>query len=138
MKMLLDLLATRFDYVIIDSPPVLAVTDAVIIGTRVDSVLLIASSGDTRGNQLKQAVQRLREVNANIAGVVLNRLTASSGDYYYYYYYQKSYYRDESGGDQDDGGSGGVTTTQEKRRRSRDHEVRRGRLLPEFFARLLG
>ena len=138
MKMLLDLLATRFDYVIIDSPPVLAVTDAVIIGTRVDSVLLIASSGDTRGNQLKQAVQRLREVNANIAGVVLNRLTASSGDYYYYYYYQKSYYRDESGGDQDDGGSGGVTTTHEKRRRSRDHEVRRGRLLPEFFARLLG
>lgn len=137
MKMLLELLETRFDYVIIDSPPILAVTDAVILGTRVDSVLLIANSGDTRRNQLKQAVQRLREVNANIAGVVLNRLTATHGDYYYYYYYQKSYYRDDSTGDDNDG-SGGSGETRARRRKSHGQEPRRGRLIPDFFARLLG
>ncbi len=132
MKVLLELLSTRFDFIIIDSPPTLVVTDAVILSTRVDGVLLIANSGATRDNQLKQAVGRLREVNANMAGIVLNRLTARSGDYYYYYYYQKSYYHDDS---DDNNNEQGNTKPVRKKRESRP----RSRLaLPNFLARLLG
>ncbi len=93
MKTLIKALATRFDFVIIDTPPVLAVTDAVVLSTRVDSVLLVARSGSTRQSQLKHAVLRLREVNANISGVVLNRINKQSGEYYHYY---KSYYPSDS------------------------------------------
>lgn len=92
MKTLIKALSTRFDFVIIDTPPILAVTDAVALSTRVDSVLLVTRAGSTRHSQLKQAVHRLKEVNANLAGVVLNRMNASSGDYYNYY---KNYYPSE-------------------------------------------
>jgi capsular exopolysaccharide synthesis family protein len=85
LKMLIDLVGSRFDYIIIDSPPILAVTDAVILGNRVDSVLLVTKSGSTRRNQMKQAVQRLQEVNANISGVVLNFVMAKGDEYYTYY-----------------------------------------------------
>lgn len=110
MKALLGLLTTQYDIVIIDSPPTLAVTDAVILGTRVDSVLLVSRAGSTRRNQLKSAVERFREVNANMAGVVLNRVTASSGDYYAYYY-RRSYYNDDSG----DGGAAAETPAAEQK-----------------------
>ncbi len=93
MKTLLKALATRFDFVIIDTPPVLAVTDAVVLSTRADSVLLVAYSGFTRQSQFKHAVLQLQEVNANVSGVVLNRINRQSGEYYSYY---KSYYPSDS------------------------------------------
>lgn len=133
MKLLIQLLSTRFDYVLIDSPPILAVTDAVVLSTRVDSTIIVTSSGRTRRNQLKQAIQRLQEMkNANIAGVVLNRLTPSSGDYYYYYY-QSGYY-----GDQADGSQGDKTQAKKGKptKAGQTSNVRRGPLL-DFFARLL-
>lgn len=133
MKALLDTLAQRFDFLIIDSPPSLAVTDAVILSTRVDSVLLIANAGMTRRNQLKQAVDKLREVNANLAGITLNRLTARSGDYYYYYYYRKSYYHNDSDGDSDQGQG----TAPQKKKKQRSPGLARFPL-PEFLARRLG
>lgn len=126
MKMLLELLATRFDYVIVDSPPVLVVTDAVILSTRVDSVLLVTSSGITRHNQFKQAIGRLQEVKASLAGVVLNRLAARNGDYYYH----KGYYSD---GFDDDQGSTPVTPVKRKQRPSE----RARRPLPDFLMRFL-
>lgn len=135
MKLLLDILKTRFDYIIIDSPPLLAVTDSVILSTRADGVFVVAAANMTRRNHLKQALQQLQDVNApNFTGIILNRLTASSGDYYYYYY-RSNYYTQEddrtdgqSGGDDGDGGSwvekalkGGINR----------------RLLPDFFTRIL-
>jgi non-specific protein-tyrosine kinase len=96
MKSLINILSKKFDYVIIDSPPVLAVTDAVILSTQVDSVLLVIDAGKTRRNQFKQAVDRLKEVRANIVGVTLNRLSPRNGGHYYHYYYHKSYYRDQA------------------------------------------
>jgi capsular exopolysaccharide synthesis family protein len=100
MKKLLRILATMFDIILLDSPPVLAVTDAVVLSTRVDGVVFVVNAGTTRGNQLKQGAERLREVNANLIGVVLNRLTPRSEGYYYYYYYQKSHYLEEPDGQQ--------------------------------------
>lgn len=134
MKTLLGILSTRFDYVILDSPPALAVTDAVILSTRVDTVLLVTNAGKTRRNQLRQATNRLREVQANLAGVVLNRLTADSGDYYYYAYYKNGYYLDdlEGGKAKPAQPTGSVENDQ-----SNGKGVKKG-LLPHFFTRLLG
>lgn len=129
MKLLLQLLPTRFDFVIIDSPPTLAVTDAVILSTRMDSVLLVAKASATRRNQLKQAVQRLREVNANLSGVVLNRLTPANGEYYFYYY-EKSYYTSDKGDGSGGDGEEAAEPSMKKRRAG-------GRLRPSFLTRIL-
>ena len=96
MQTLLSILSAKFDFVIIDSPPSLAVTDAVALSTQVGSVLLVVDAGRTRRNQFQQAVERLREVRAKIIGVTLNRLTSRNGGYYYYYYYRQSYYRSDA------------------------------------------
>ncbi|MCI0645025.1 MAG: polysaccharide biosynthesis tyrosine autokinase [Chloroflexi bacterium] len=96
MKASLATLAEHYDYVIIDSPPALAVTDAVVLSTQVDSVLLISDANRTRQAHLKQLIDQLREVNAHVIGVVLNRLSPRGDGYYYYYYYRNSYYLDKS------------------------------------------
>ena len=90
MKSLLGILQRGFDYIIIDSPPVLAVTDAVILSARVDSVLLVVAAGATRGSQLAQAVTQLEGVRANVSGIVLNRLPARKNEFGYDYYYAAS------------------------------------------------
>lgn len=92
MQAALDILQEMFDFVIIDSPPALAVTDAVVLATRVDSVVLLVEAKRTQRGQLLRSVERLRSVKANLIGVVLNRLEAGSEGYNYYYYYQNAYY----------------------------------------------
>lgn len=131
MKTLLKALATRFDFVIIDTPPVLAVTDAVVLSTRADSVLLVAYSGFTRQSQFKHAVQQLQEVNANVSGVVLNRMNKQSGEYYSYY---KSYYPSDSDkGDKSKDATSTPSTEGQMEGRVRRREPARG-----LLTRLLG
>jgi non-specific protein-tyrosine kinase len=97
MKSVLQILSTRFDYIIIDSPPILPVTDAVVLSTQVQSVLLVVNAGRTGRSQLKRSTERLREVNAKLIGAVLNGLSRKSDAYSYYYYYQDTYYHQENG-----------------------------------------
>jgi polysaccharide biosynthesis transport protein len=130
MKKLLEVLSEYFDLVIVDSPPLLAVTDAVVLGARTDSVVLISNSGQTRRNQLAQAVAKLHDVNANIIGVILNRLSAKTGGYYYYYYYSRSYYHDEPDTDVDEESDG---KGQKRKRRSKEGSGRRW--VPNLFTR---
>src|SRR6202162_4517073 len=85
-------LRKRFKFIVIDSPPVMAATDAVILSVQTDGVLLVVRSGETP----KQAFARTRDllvsVKCNILGVVLNAVNAKSPDYYYsYWYYSYSY-----------------------------------------------
>ncbi len=101
----LDYLCGRFDMVIVDSPPVMAVTDAVVLSTQVDSVVVVAEAGRTQRAPLRQTVEHLRDVKANLVGVVLNRLT-SRGDGYYYYY-RNAYYLDEGEYAASSGANGG-------------------------------
>jgi capsular exopolysaccharide synthesis family protein len=98
MKALISLLKESYDFIIFDSPPGLAVTDALILASLSDSTLLMTNVGQTRLNHLVQIVNRLREVNAHIIGVVLNRLTPRGDAYYYYYHYQNSYYSNGTNG----------------------------------------
>lgn len=97
MRSLLNFLKTKYDFVVIDSPPILAVTDAVVLSTETDGLVLVIDADNTRRGALKQSVARLREVNANIIGVALNRLSLKSDGYRYYYYYESSHYYTEDG-----------------------------------------
>jgi len=121
MAVTLETLGAQYDFVLIDSPPILAVTDAVVLSRRSDGVIIVADAGTTRRGQLKQAVEHLRSSNAHMLGVVLNRLTPRSDGYYTYYYYRQSYYIDDSSEDDKkkdskNGGSNGRWP----RRRSRE------------------
>lgn len=82
-------LTERFGMVVFDSPPLVPVTDAAIIGAAVDGVVLVARSGATRREMIARAADILRGVNANLLGVVLNAIDVEGrrrGGYYYYYY----------------------------------------------------
>jgi non-specific protein-tyrosine kinase len=84
MKALLATAARRVDYVIVDSPPLLAVSDAFMLSIQVDCVLLVANAGSTQRKQLEQALRRLHEANANVLGVVLNRHKPDTESYQRY------------------------------------------------------
>jgi capsular exopolysaccharide synthesis family protein len=86
MKVLLDTVSQHADYVIIDSPPLLAVADALMLSTQADGVIMVANAGTIHRKQLATSLRRLNDVNANILGVVLNRQkTRGNGQYIDYY-----------------------------------------------------
>ena len=90
MKLTLAALSQHYDIVVLDSPPVLAVTDAAVLSRLANNIVLVAYAGQTQRAHLKQAVEQLQDIKANIIGVVLNRLSARGDGYYYYrnpYYY---------------------------------------------------
>jgi non-specific protein-tyrosine kinase len=93
MFRILDQLRQRSEVVVIDSPPVLAVTDAVVLSTHVDGVLLVVKPSVTKIPALTQSIDQLRQVGANILGVVLNDVEVKRSGYRYYYYkaYQHAY-----------------------------------------------
>ena len=95
---LIERLSQQADLVIFDSQPVLAVTDAAVLGRQVDGVLLVADAGQTREQALAHAAQELQKTGANLLGVALNRLDTRRGGYYYYYYYY--YYSSDEHGKQ--------------------------------------
>ena len=76
-------LRARFDVIVVDSPPVLAVTDAAVLAPMADSVLLVANAGTTSRRALSRSVEVLTQVGAPVAGGVLNGATASTGGYDY-------------------------------------------------------
>src|SRR5215469_5574855 len=75
----------EFDHVVIDSPPCLSVTDAVVLSTSVDRILLVARYGQTSKPALRRACGLLMQVNARVLGVVLNAFDQRADGYYYYY-----------------------------------------------------
>src|SRR4030095_8271237 len=60
-------------YVIFDTPPTLAVTDAVILAARTDGTIIVTAAGKTRTEQLRETIRLMRQANARMIGVVLNR-----------------------------------------------------------------
>ncbi len=80
-------LLERYDYVLVDAPPVLAVTDASLLAGQMDGVILIVKSGTSRVDMIQDAKAQLVKANSRILGVVLNQVRMSQKDYSYYYYY---------------------------------------------------
>ncbi|GGK83668.1 chromosome partitioning protein [Ornithinimicrobium pekingense] len=86
MERLLERLSRDFDYVIIDAPPVLAVTDAAVLSTVVDGTMIVVGAGVVNRDPLQRAITTLERVDANILGLVLNRLPIKGPDAYSYSY----------------------------------------------------
>lgn len=85
MESLLDELEKEYDIIIIDTPPVQAVTDSQILSTKVDGVILVVRAERTKKDSVKLAKAALEKVNAHILGVVLNGEERTRSKYYYYY-----------------------------------------------------
>lgn len=82
---ILNELEDIYDVIILDTPPLHAVTDAQILSTKVDGVLLVVRAEKTKKDSVIAAKESLKKVNANILGTVLNGGESSRGKYYYYY-----------------------------------------------------
>lgn len=89
-RSLVDTCREQFDYIIMDSPPVLSVTDALILTSIADGTLFVVDSQRTNRVHAKRAMQSLTQVQARILGVVLNRVSRKSKDMYYSYNYYYS------------------------------------------------
>jgi capsular exopolysaccharide synthesis family protein len=88
-------LGERFDRVIVDSPPLVAVTDSAIISTIVDGTMVVVRSFRTSRQVAEQGLRSLRDVDARVIGIVLNAVDLRKHEYsyyYHYYYYKKAGY----------------------------------------------
>jgi len=95
MREIMDVVLEQSDLLILDTPPVLSVTDAVVLAPMMDGVLIVVRPGVTKMSALRVAVEQLRYVGANVAGIVLNGIDnrKSRYGYYSYSYKQYKYYR---------------------------------------------
>ncbi len=92
MDELLRKARNEFDYIIIDSPPIVAVTDAEILATKSDGTILVVSHNKTEADLLERGVQLIRADQSHFIGTVLNNFSSKQGygSYYKYYYYYSS------------------------------------------------
>lgn len=87
MKNLVQELKTQADILILDSPPVGVIADSLAFCTLLDGTLVVCDVGRTRKGELRETIEDLERVHANLIGVVLNRSPRGKGSYYYYYYH---------------------------------------------------
>lgn len=95
-KLFFENLKNHYDIILVDTPPINVVTDAALLSTYVDGVLMVMTALQTNRNSARYALELMQRVKANILGVLLNKVLISKryGSYGYYYYkrYYKSYY----------------------------------------------
>ncbi|WP_141502225.1 CpsD/CapB family tyrosine-protein kinase [Paenibacillus luteus] len=87
MTLIIEKLRQMYDIILIDTPPLLAVTDAQIVATKSDGVILVVDQGKVKREIASKAVKNLENVNARILGVVLNNVKRKANEEAYYYYY---------------------------------------------------
>jgi capsular exopolysaccharide synthesis family protein len=85
-------LATRYDAILIDSPPINSVTDPVILSRLTQGVVMVIRAGETKRDMVQRATDQLADAGANILGGVINNVDIQKNKYYYYYAYHYSYY----------------------------------------------
>lgn len=89
MRAFMEELYQEYDMVILDSPPVGLVTDAAVLSTMVDGVIMVCATGKTKREDIRKAIDSLNKVNANIIGVVMNKMKNKKKSGYNAYYYNK-------------------------------------------------
>lgn len=89
MDEVIDALKKEYDLVLFDSPPILPVTDALLLAAKTKHLLWVIAAGKTRSDPLRRAREALAQVDTKILGVVLNRMSVGRGYGYYYYYDSK-------------------------------------------------
>ncbi|MBN1561539.1 polysaccharide biosynthesis tyrosine autokinase [candidate division KSB1 bacterium] len=97
MSELIKKLEQNFDFIIYDSPPVIAVTDPILLSRRVGNVVMVVRFGKTNRHLVSDSLKRFANVNSQLVGIVLNGMQKAKGYGYYKYdyaYYQSAYYGD--------------------------------------------
>lgn len=97
MARILEEFEGRYDQIVIDSPPVLAVTDAAVMAVHTDGAVVVLRSGETEQRTAERSVEQLRRLGVRVFGAVLNEVSASSPDESYYLQYYYSYHPTGSG-----------------------------------------
>lgn len=87
MNAVIEQLRDLYDMILIDTPPLLAVTDAQIVASKCDGAILVVDQGRVKREIGKKAIHNLQAVNARILGVVLNNVKRKANEEAYYYYY---------------------------------------------------
>jgi capsular exopolysaccharide synthesis family protein len=95
MLNLLATLGSEYDRIIIDSPPVTAVTDPVVLSQIVDGVVIVVQANSTERIIVRRAIDQMKAVDAHIFGVVLNKLDEKMTKYYHLYSYFYRYYGED-------------------------------------------
>ena len=85
MSEFLEEMKKHFDYIIMDTPPIGAVTDSQVLSTKVDGTILVVKAGQTKKDVVMNSVNAIKKVNGNLIGTVLNGVEQSKNKYYYYY-----------------------------------------------------
>jgi succinoglycan biosynthesis transport protein ExoP len=115
MRELIARLGEQFDQVVIDTPPLCVVTDAAVVGTQVDGVLMVARMGATHGEALRHAVEEMRGLGAKMVGTVLTDVNQREDRYGYRYGYYQYYEENGNGnGHEGNGGNGKKTNGRAK------------------------
>jgi exopolysaccharide transport family protein len=111
MESLLVALRKKYDHILIDSPPVTAVTDASVLSKSADGVIMVIRTGDMARQIVKNGIDQFNNVGAHFIGAVLNGIDLSSSKYSYYYYQYYRYYYGEDGE--------GIKTSRKKKKNSK-------------------
>lgn len=85
MSNFLEEMKSKFDYIILDTPPIHAVTDSQILARKVDGVLLVVRANKTKKDLVNNSINSIKNIKANFIGVVLNGVDSSDNKYYQYY-----------------------------------------------------
>ena len=85
MSSFLEEMKNHYDYIILDTPPLQAVTDAQILSTKVDGTILVVRAEKTKKESVMNSINLIKKVNGNLIGTVLNGVNNSRNKYYYYY-----------------------------------------------------
>lgn len=97
MEQVITELEEDYDYILIDSPPILPVTDAAILAGKADALIQVVAAGQVTPDEAKAAKKRLVQAGANIIGAILNKVEVSNSKYGYGYGYYYYYGHDEQG-----------------------------------------
>ncbi len=105
----------KYDIILLDSAPVLGMTDTAVLASEADAVMMVIKTGEATRKAVKMAIAQLEQVGAQICGIVLNDVDVKRDRYYnYYYYYYYSPYEDDAER---------MLRKRKKKRRSRGQEV---------------
>lgn len=90
VKELIEDMRSKYDYIILDSPPVSPVVDPIIISRLSDTVVFVVQANRTKKNEIKESIKQLENANANIAGIVLTNVKSKYSKYSYKYKYEEN------------------------------------------------
>jgi len=94
MKELIEALREKYDYVLLDTPPVMAVSDAIVVSRYTDGIIFIIAQGKAKKKLVKESIQTLKRYKVNIIGIVFNQVKMGQAGYGYMNDY--SYYQDKN------------------------------------------